>query len=142
MYTDFNTIDLDTQRRIADAEIFLNNLYGRVHEPKFTYLCTIDNKVFGKPYPFDISTAENRLAMAKMAIEINDLGHNVYFAVNLQDTPPTGYNRGDSSKITMQVAVITDIDIEGGNHKGGKKKKLARDFDAAKSFFRRRLARL
>ena len=122
------------EEQIAQAEQFFNQLFGIVHEKKFSYLCTIDNGKFGKPYPFDISKADSRRQMAEKAIEINDLGHNVYFAVNCSDEPPTGHQRGDASTITLQTAIITDIDIEGGNHKSGKKKKLAKDFDAAKSF--------
>lgn len=126
------------EEQIEQAENFFSLLFGNVHETAFSYLLTIDGsdnkKTLGSPQSFDISTAENRRAMAEMAIALSDAGHNVYFGVNCSSVPPTKYSRGDSSKITLQTATICDIDIEGGNHKNGKKKKLAKDFADAKSF--------
>lgn len=123
----------NSQERIDEAKKFFDLIFGNVHEPKFSYLCTIDNKIFGKSLPFDVSDADARHLMAIRAIEINDAGHNVYFAVNCSDEPPTDEKRGDAKKITMQTATPTDIDCEGGTHTSGNVKKYPPDFDTAKS---------
>lgn len=129
----YNTVDDSIQRedRVAMAEKFLNTLYGKVTIKIFGYLWTKQDK---KTYPFDVSSQESRREMARRAIELNDSGFDIYYSVNLGNTPPPEYKRFTRKEISLQVATVTDIDVEGGAHISNKKKKYAPTFDAAKSF--------
>ncbi|MBR0288578.1 MAG: PriCT-2 domain-containing protein, partial [Selenomonadaceae bacterium] len=118
-----------TQQRIAEAEKFFNLLFGNVHEEKFGYLWTKQDK---RTYPFAISKTDERHEMARKAIELNDAGFDVYYGVNLMDTKPADDTRATAEQVTLQTATITDIDVLGGSHTDPNK--YPPTFDAAKSF--------
>ena len=119
----------EKQKRIAEAEKFFNLLYGSVTERKFGYLWTKQDKA---TYPFTVSNADERKAMAIRAIELSDEGKDVYFGVNLMDESPSRNTRVKAAHVTLQTATITDIDILGGEHIDPEK--YPADFDTAKSF--------
>ena len=123
----------DKQSRIDEAEKIFNLIYGAVTERKFGYLWAKRGEE-KKTYPFDVSTPENRRAMAIKAIELSDAGFDVYYSVNLMDTPPAANARATADYVTVQTATVTDIDIEGGNHQSNDTKKYPPTFDTAKSF--------
>lgn len=126
-------IAVDTQERTIEAEKFFNLLYGNVTERRFGYLWAKqgDNKVTTS---FDVSTPNNRLSMAVKAIELSDKGFDVYYGINLTDTPLASGERAKHDTVSLQTATVTDIDIEGGTHISNDKKKYPPDFDTAKSF--------
>ena len=123
------------QQRISEAEKSFNLLYGNIpaETAKFGYLWTKKGEEL-KTYPFDISNVEERAKMARKAIELSDDGADVYYGVNLMDTAPAADARAKADQVTMQTAVVTDIDIEGGNHTSNEQKKYPPNFDVAKSF--------
>lgn len=124
---------ISKQARIDAAEKFFNLLFGAVKERKFGYLWSKQGEV-RLTFPFDVSNSGERTAMAKKAIELNDAGADVYYGINLTDTPPATNARVTAEHVTLQTATVTDIDVEGGTHISNKKKKYAPTFDAAKSF--------
>ena len=65
------------QARFEMALRFLNLLFGAVVERVFGYLWTKQDKA---TYPFAVSSPDERIAMAKKAIELSDAGKDVYFA--------------------------------------------------------------
>lgn len=123
------------QQRISEAEKSFNLLYGNIpaETAKFGYLWTKKGEEL-KTYPFDISNVAERAKMARKAIELSDNGADVYYGVNLMDTAPAADARAKTEQVTMQTAVVTDIDIEGGNHTSSEQKKYPPNFDVAKSF--------
>ncbi|MBR0059845.1 MAG: PriCT-2 domain-containing protein, partial [Selenomonadaceae bacterium] len=121
------------QARIAAAEKFFDLLYGAVTERKFGYLWTKQGEE-RRTFPFDVSNIGERKKMAVKAIELNDAGADVYYGINLMDTPPAANARVTADYVTMQTATVTDIDIEGGNHQSNETKKYPPTFDSAKSF--------
>lgn len=123
----------NTQSRIEAAEKFFNLLYGNVTERKFGYLWTKKGDE-RKTYPFTVSNADERKAMAAKAIELNDDGFDVYYGVNLLDNAPARNARAKHEIVTVQTASIADLDIEGGMHISDDKKKYPPTFDVAKSF--------
>lgn len=133
LHTNSTTNLDDKQTRIEEAELFFNLLYGAVTERKYGYLWTkrADEKI---TYPFDVSNPAERKAMAVKAIELNDQGADVYYGINLMDTPPTPHERATKETVTLQTAIGTDIDCEGGTHISSEKKKYPPTFDVAKSF--------
>ena len=82
----FTTIADEKQSRITEAEKFFNLLFGNVQEKKFGYLWAKQGDT-KKTYPFDVSTPENRHHMAVKAIELSDMGADVYYGINLMDAP-------------------------------------------------------
>lgn len=118
------------QSRIDEAKRLFNLLYGAVSERKYGYLWAkrADEKI---TYPFDVSNPHERKAMAQKAIELNDAGFDVYYGVNLMDNPPAPYERATKETVTLQTAIGTDIDVEGGTHTSSEKKKYP-SFDVAK----------
>ena len=124
-----STSTIDKQNRIDMAEKFFNLMFGNVHERKFGYLWTKQDKV---TYPFAVSNPAERSAMARNAIELNDDGKDVYFGVNLMDEAPARNARVKAENVTMQTATVTDIDILGGEHTDPEK--YPADFDTAKNF--------
>ena len=70
------------QKRVAEAQKFLDTLFGAVTGKHYGYLWTLQNS---KTYPFVVSNADARAEMARMAIELNDGGFDVYVGVNLGD---------------------------------------------------------
>lgn len=125
------TITNDKQSRIDEAERFFNLLYGVVTERKYGYLWAkrVDERI---TYPFDVSNPAERKAMAVKAIELNDQGADVYYGINLMDTPPAPHERATKETVTLQTAIGTDIDVEGGTHISSEKKKYP-SFDIARS---------
>ena len=122
----------DKQSRIDMAAHFFDLLFGAVRERKIGYLWAIQDKA---TYPFDVSTPDNRRAMAIKAIELNDAGSDVYYSVNLTDNPPVdAYHRAQKADISLQTALITDIDTEGGTHISNEEKQYPPTFDTANSF--------
>ena len=124
-----STSTIDKQSRIDMAEKFFNLMFGNVHERKFGYLWTKQDKV---TYPFAVSNPAERSVMARNAIELNDDGKDVYFGVNLMDEAPARNARVKAENVTMQTATVTDIDILGGEHTDPEK--YPADFDTAKNF--------
>lgn len=124
---------IDKQTRIEMALKLFNLLYGNVIERKVGYLWIKrgDEKA---TYPFTVSESNERRAMAEKAIEFSDAGYDVYYSVNLMDTAPDKYHRATKATVTLQTAIGTDIDCEGGIHISGEKKKYPPTFDVAKSF--------
>lgn len=122
-----NSIQRDD--RVAMAENFLNTLYSKVTTKIFGYLWTKQDK---KTYPFDVSSHEARREMARRAIELSDSGFDVYYSVNLGNAPPTEYKRFTRKEISLQVATVTDIDVEGGKHISKGEKIYPPTFDDAK----------
>ena len=71
------------QARFEMALNFLNLMFGAVStvvERIFGYLWTKQDK---RTHPFAVSSLDERIAMAKKAIELSDAGFDVYFSVNL-----------------------------------------------------------
>ena len=137
--------DLQNQiMRIAEARRFFDLLYGGVKKTTYGYLWTLpDNKT----YSFDVSKPENRMKMARKAIELNDtavkvkeqiVGHDVYFGVCLTDKELPMYRRtslkDNEYKPTLQTVIWTDIDVEGGTHISNEKTKYTPDIKTAISF--------
>ena len=120
---------IDKQNRIEMALKFLNLLFGAVVERVFGYLWTKQDKA---TYPFAVSNATEREAMAKKAIELSDEGKDVYFGVNLMNESPARNSRVKAVHVTLQTATVTDIDILGGEHTDPNK--YPADFNAAKEF--------
>ena len=123
----------ERQARINEAARYFDLLFGAVREQKYSYLWSKrgEEKVTS---PFDVSTPDNRRAMAQKAIELNDAGFDVYVGVNLTDVPCNENSRAKTEDISTVVATITDIDTEGGTHISNDKKKYPPTFDVAKSF--------
>ena len=123
--------NFDKQTRIEMALRLFNLLYGNVTERKVGYLWAKrgDEKA---TYPFTVSEPNERKAMAEKAIELSDAGFDVYYGINLMDTAPDKYHRATKETVTLQTAIGTDIDVEGGTHISGEKKKYPPTFDVAK----------
>ena len=130
---DFTKNEEERQARVSEAARYFDLLFGAVREKKYSYLWSKrgEEKVTS---PFDVSTPDNRRAMAQKAIELNDAGFDVYVGVNLTDVPCNENSRAKTEDISTVVATITDIDTEGGTHISNDKKKYPPTFDVAKSF--------
>lgn len=131
---DYSTKGRDNQSRVAQAQLFFDALFGNVTGEHWGYLWTATQDNRHTTYPFKVTDADQRAQMAKRAIELSDAGLQVYFGVNLIDFKPAPYERSKNATVAIQVAVICDIDIEGGTHEQSDKKIYAPDFDTAKSF--------
>lgn len=127
-------MSIDKQTRIEEAEKFFNLLYGNVREEKFSYLWAKHPNGDKATYPFTVSEAAERQEMARKAIELSDAGWNVFYGINLMDTPPAENQRAKAENVTMQTATVADIDVEGGEHISGDKIKYPPTFDEAKKF--------
>ena len=112
---DSTTIVDKKQTRITETMKFFHLLYGKITALHFAYLWTKQRGIF----PFVINDETQRAAMAIKAVELSDCGVDVWHAVN--------------PVCTYQVACVVDIDIRSDAHKGDPKK-LAADFNEAKSF--------
>ena len=123
----------EKQSRIDEVERFFKLIFDAVKECKFGYLWTKQGEE-RKTYPFDVSNIGERKKMAVKAIELNDAGADVYYGINLMDTPPAANARVTAAYVTVQTATVTDIDIEGGNHISNETKKYPPTFNTAKSF--------
>ena len=127
---DYITSDAEKQSRISEAAKFFNLLFGRVPAELFSYLMTFTNG-YGVTYAFTVTDSNQREAMARKAVELSELGNDVWHAVNPVDVSPTGGKRGDETAVSYQTAVVVDIDICSDAHKSDN---LAADFEEAKSF--------
>lgn len=121
---------MNTTRRIAQAETFLNLLYKKITAKHFSYLMTFSNG-YPTTYPFAISDKTQLAEMAKKAIELSDNGSDIWHAVNPVSASPTSGKRGDETAVSYQIAIVVDIDIRSDAHKSDN---LATNFDEAKSF--------
>jgi len=117
------------QARFEMALQFLNLLFGAVLERLFGYLWTKQDKA---TYPFAVSNPDERIAMAKKAIELSDAGFDVYFGVNLMNEAPARNARVKAEFVTLQTATVADIDILGGEHTDPNK--YPANIDMAKGF--------
>ncbi len=131
---------ISQDERVAEAEKFLNLLFGHVTAPHFSYLITF-NKYGAETFDFVIADETQRRAMARKAIELADNGKQVWHAVNPVCVKPhyefdeekqkKVFKRGGEDVVSYQTAIVVDVDIRSGAHKSGN---LAVDFDEAKSF--------
>lgn len=124
---------LTKEERVAEANRFFDVLYGALPaEPiRYSYLWTKQNTT---TYPFDVSTPAERARMADSAIKLSDSGFDVYYGVNVTDTKMPNKQRAKTEDVTLQIATVTDIDIEGGEHISKGSDKYAPSFDAARGF--------
>ena len=113
------------------AEKFLNALFGNVTGEHYGYLWTKQGKA---TYPYRVSDAAVRKQMARRAIELSDKGNDVYVGVNVGNEPAALDKRYTREQITVQTAVVADIDVEGGNHSSDADKIYPPNFAVAKSF--------
>lgn len=130
--SEVQSVNVDKQTRIAEAERFLNLLFktvGEMVERIFGYLWTKQDKA---TYPFAVSNSAEREAMARKAIELSDEGKDVYFGVNLMDESPARNMRVKAEFVTLQTATVADIDILGGEHTDPNK--YPADLEAAEGF--------
>ena len=111
---------MSKEERIKHALDFLNILYQNVTTTRYTCLCAGTDGFYPDSF-YDVSIPQQRQEMAKRAISLNDEGENIALNVNLMDKiPPKKDNgklaRGGAKDITTQVAIVSDIDTEGGRH--------------------------
>ena len=124
------TNDIEKQRRIGAATKIFNLLFANIPAGHFSYLMTFSSG-YGVTYSFAVATSVQREAMAQKAIELSELGNDVWHAVNLIGVAPKGGKRGDETAVSYQTAVVVDIDICSDAHKSDN---LATSFEEAKSF--------
>ena len=124
------TNDAEKQSRIGAATKIFNLLFANIPAGHFSYLMTFSSG-YGVTYSFTVFTSTQREAMARKAIELSELGNDVWHAVNLVGVAPTGGKRGDETAVSYQTAVVVDIDICSDAHKSDN---LATSFEEAKSF--------
>ena len=124
------TSGMKKQSRINEAMKTFNLLFGRVPAKHFSYLMTFTTG-YGVTYSFDVTDQIQREAMARKAVELSELGNDVWHAVNPVCVSPTGGKRGDETAVSYQTAVVVDIDICSDAHKSDN---LAANFEEAKSF--------
>ena len=125
-------VNVDKKSRIEMALNFLNLMFGavgKVVERIFGYLWTKQDKA---THPFAVSSPDERIAMAKKAIELSDAGKDVYFGVNLMNEAPARNARVKAEFVTLQTATVADIDILGGTH--ADPDKYPANVDMAKGF--------
>ena len=122
--------------RITEAKKFFDLLYGNLPAGSFGYLWTLPNRI---TYPFEVSDENQRLAMAKKAVALSDspAKFSVYHGVNCGSVRLSSSERykADDSKglpVTLQTAIVVDIDIRSGAHKGNPEN-FPHDFETAKS---------
>ena len=124
------TINAEKQSRINEAMKTFNLLFDEVPAQHFSYLMTFTTG-YGVTYSFTVTDQTQREAMARKAVELSELGNDVWHAVNPVAISPTGGRRGDETAVSYQTAVVVDIDICSDAHKSDN---LATDFGEAKSF--------
>ena len=86
--------DAGKQSRINEAAKFFNLLFGRVPAELFSYLMTFTNG-YGVTYAFTVTDSNQREAMTRKAVELSELGNDIWYAVNPVGVSPTGGKRGD-----------------------------------------------
>ena len=124
------TSDVEKQSRINEAMKIFNLLFDGVPAKHFSYLMTFTTG-YGVTYSFAVTDQTQCEAMARKAVELSELGNDVWHAVNPVAVSPTGGKRGDETAVSYQTAVVVDIDICSDAHKSDN---LAADFEEAKSF--------
>ena len=124
------TSDSEKQNRINEAMKIFNPLFDGVPAQHFSYLMTFTTG-YGVTYSFAVTDQTQREAMARKAVELSELGNDVWHAVNLVCVAPKAGKRGDEKAVSYQTAVVVDIDICSDAHKSDN---LAADFEEAKSF--------
>lgn len=128
---DSTTKNNDKQARIDAAKKFFDVLFGKIAERKFSYIWVKRGKIEKLTISFDVTDETARENIAKRAIELNDDGYNVFIGVNLTDKPMGERERAKKENITIQTAIIADIDYQSAWHVG---EEYPADFDTAKSF--------
>ena len=108
------------EERIKHARDFLDTLFQHVNTMKFACLCAGTNGYYPDNF-YDVSIPQQRQKMAERAITLNDKGQNIALNINLMDKIPPKKDdgklaRGKAEDITTQIAIISDIDTEGGRH--------------------------
>ena len=111
---------MNQKERIKHALDFLNILYQNVTTTKYTCLCAGTDGYYPDSF-YDVSIPQQRQKMAERAITLNDEGKNIALNVNLMDKIPPKKDdgklaRGTAKDITTQIAIVSDIDTEGGRH--------------------------
>ena len=124
------TISNEKQSKINETMKFFNMLFDGIPAGHFSYLMTFTTG-YGVTYSFAISDQTQREAMAYKAVELSELGNDVWHAVNTVAVSPKGGKRGDETAVSYQTSVVVDIDICSDAHKSDN---LAANFDEAKSF--------
>lgn len=128
------------QERVQMAQDFLKKLfrYMAKGEKIFSYLWLLNqdkskkNEFDKKSMFFDVTDDNAISGVANKAIELNDSGLNVFVGVNLTDKPSDVNKRAKEENITVQTAIIADIDVANGLWHDGEK--YPADFDTAKNF--------
>ena len=124
------TSNVEKQSRINETMKIFNLLFDRIPAGHFSYLMTFTTG-YGVTYSFAVADQTQREAMARKAVELSELGNDVWHAVNTVNVSPTGGKRGDETAVSYQTAVVVDIDICSDAHKSDN---LAANFEEAKSF--------
>ena len=128
--SDCITSDAEKQSRVNEAMKIFNFLFDGVPAQHFSYLMTFTTG-YGVTYSFAVTDQTQREAMARKAVELSELGNDVWHAVNLVCVAPKAGKRGDETAVSYQTAVVVDIDICSDAHKSDN---LATSFEEAKSF--------
>ena len=136
MSKDSTTFEGDIQERINETKKFFDLLYGNLPAGSFGYLWTLPNRI---TYPFEVSDENQRFEMAKKAVALSDspAKFSVYHGVNCGSVRLSSSERykADDSKglpVTLQTAIVVDIDIRSTAHKGDPEN-FPPDFETAKS---------
>ena len=124
------TSDVEKQNRINETMKIFNLLFDKIPAGHFSYLMTFTTG-YGVTYSFAVADQTQREAMARKAVELSELGNDVWHAVNTVNVAPTSGKRGDETAVSYQTAVVVDIDICSDAHKSDN---LAANFEEAKSF--------
>lgn len=120
----FNTKNVSLQEREFMAWEFLFTLFAAVPKgtPKYSYLWLLSQDKTKKiTVPFDVTNYDAKEEIAKQAIKFNDEGYHIFFGVNLTDRPMSKHERPHAEDITVQTAIVTDIDCKSDWHDTNKK---------------------
>ena len=119
----------ENQNKFVEMIKFFTLLFGKIPTAHFSYLIKFSGRV--DIYSFAINDETQREAMVHKAIELSELGNDVWHAVNPVSVKPIDSKRGDETTVSYQTAIVVDIDIRSDAHKSDN---LAADFDEAKLF--------
>lgn len=130
---DFITKAVSKQERIEMAKEFLKKLYSNLppNTNQYAYLWVSSAKNEKKlTLPFKV---EERFfeEVAQDAVKFNDRDYNVFIGVNSSATATDTIHRAKKEEISLQTAIVADIDIQSSWHVG---EKYPANFDTAKSF--------
>lgn len=129
--------NFDKDARISMAREFFSKLYRPATGAIFTYIWAARSVQGSKQFethPFTVHTAAAVADAARVAIELNDRGYDVYFGVHLTFKFFKGGNRAKTADIWAQAAVITDIDIESPWHVSKEGRRYPPDIKTAAAF--------